>query len=67
MSNNVLEVLCKSLIQPNPRPPFWTNKISKPLVRKFVGYNLSYTLLLTSCGNTVLIKESGLSEMKSFD
>lgn len=67
MSNNVLEVVCKSFIQPNPRPPFWTNKISKPLMRKFVGYNRSYTLLRTSCGNTVLIKESGLPEMKSFD
>lgn len=44
MSDEILEIIRESFVQPNVLPPFRTDEISEPLMGELVGYGRGYPL-----------------------
>lgn len=63
MSDEILEIIRESFVQPNVLPPFRADEISKPLMGEFVGYGRGYALNRTIWRDIVLNEKRALPKM----
>lgn len=63
MSDEILEIIRESFVQPNVLPPFRADEISEPLMGELVGYGRGYPLNRTIWRDILLNEKWGLPEM----